>query len=224
MTKIAIVIVVFNVSKLIAKQIELINRFCDDPEYQIVVIDNSTDLKTSNEIKTIVGLNKYIKIDANCGLNYSLSHATALNQSYQILKNSFDYMVFFDHDLFPISKFSIKDVLKENVIVGLAQSRNSVHYYWAGCVFFNNSVLRGKIDFSINDNFRSDTGGNLHRIIDEYPNKCGYFEESYIGDSSIISQGDSCRFIHFRNASNWMQMENNSERIELFLNKLNVEY
>jgi glycosyltransferase involved in cell wall biosynthesis len=231
--KIAIVIVIYNISNLISMQIDLIKRFCKDNSFDIIIIDNSSDTKISNELRVITN-NKncnYIKRGSYQGEDFSQSHAAACNFAYEKVQN-YEYMFFLDHDNFPITNFSIENILNDKIIGGLGQIRKTKTYFWPGCVMLNNyKIDHSLIDFSINSSFGLDTGGMLYRIIEAYgQNNCVFFDEYYednisenginYGNYSLINKM-SLSFMHFRNASNWNYIINNKERINSLINILN---
>jgi hypothetical protein len=226
---IAIIVVVYNVSNLISTQIDFIRRFCKDDKYHIIIIDNSNNQNISNQIKQQSLSCIYHKIDS--GTNGSEGHAFACNYAYSVFQNNYEYMFFLDHDIFPITNFSVKDILGDKVIGGPGQIRKTKIYLWPGCVMFNNNkIAHNLISFSTNPSLGLDTGGMLYRVIETYgQNNCAFFDEHYednisvngtnYGNYSIISN-PSFSFMHFRNASNWNYVSNNDERIASLLHIL----
>lgn len=227
--KTAIIIVIYNVDLFIVKQIECIKRFCKD-EHQIIIIDNSTIPEVSEAIKYRIREIDciYKKTQANSG-DPSLSHSFAANFAYWKYKDSYSLVFFLDHDAFPIKDFSVKEILGDKVIAGMAQTKPSGKtYIWAGCLMLNNGVVEKElVDLSPNSEYGLDTGGNTYKIIDKYGlENCVFFNEHYHENVhfkiphynfySIIHDGV---FMHFIAGSNWQKTNENehAERISTLM-------
>lgn|SRR5580698_5502563 len=227
--KTAIIIVVFNISNLILTQIELIRKFCNDDGFDIIVIDNSSVFYISDEIKKHT-------INANCiydktprgPVDFSHSHAFACNYAYNKFQSEYEFLFFLDHDNFPTTNFSVKNILGDKIIGGIGQSRKTKIYFWPGCLMFNNTKIdKTLINFSTNNDLGLDTGGMLYKIIETYgQNNCLFFDEYLIKNElfdgtsynnyAIISK-QSFSFMHFINASNWNPIVKNENRISSLL-------
>lgn len=219
--KTAVIIIAFNDSRLIEKQLELIDKFCTDKP-DIIIFDNSdvqcTDVATkSNHV--------YYNFEGYY-LNPSDSHSTAANAAYKMFSPLYDKLLFLDHDCFPIKEFSIEEMLSGSSIAGLGQQKTKT-YFWPGCVAFDVKKLKGfPVDFSPNQEYGLDTGGNLFSIIDKFGGV--YLNEQYILNPyftefpynfySTIHDGT---FMHFTNASNWNSTPLNEQRIETLYRILN---
>jgi len=225
---IGIIIVVYNLSDLIRFQVECIKQFCKD-EFEIIVIDNSDKEGYPEAIKyhsTAMGC-KYIKTNS-ASSNGSESHTFACNLAYTKFKDTYQYILYLDHDNFPIKDFSVKQILTDKIIGGLGQG-DKHPYFWAGCVMFDNFNIDKKlIDFSPNHDLKLDTGGNLFKVVENYGlDKCVFFNEvhhqnphfnkSFYNFYSMINDG---MFMHFVNASNWNNSEDHTERINSLINIL----
>lgn len=220
---IGIVIVAYNNEKLISKQAECIGRFCKD-RFEMIVVDNSTNVECSNAIKYHCTQLKieYIKTNAS-SRNGSDSHAFAANLSYILLKDRFRKFFYLDHDCFPVKEFSVNDLLSDRVFAGLGQQKSEL-YIWPGCLMFDNTKV-DQIDFSPNHKLELDTGGNLYKEIAK--SEPLLFNESYeqnpafvhpiYGYYSMIHDGT---FMHFINSSNWNTTEGNESRVNSLLNIL----
>lgn len=221
-SKAAIVIITYNQEKLITKQIECIRKFCND-DFEIVVIDNSTNPETIEAIKYYCGQLgvELIKTSAS-SKNGSDSHSFAANLSYVILKGKYDFFFYLDHDCFPVKEFSVKEILNDQTFAGIGQQKSEL-YLWPGCLMFDSrKVNDGDIDFSPCHKRGLDTGGNLYRAIKEHG--AVLFNEAYEQNAhfphppynfySMINDG---MFMHFINASNWNGTENNESRVNSLL-------
>lgn len=226
--KLAIIIVVWNRSDLITTQVELLRRFCKDDDYEIIVVDNSTDMTKSAEVRNHANAINCTYIKTNTALHTSQSHAYAANYAYQSFKQSYEYMLFLDHDNFPIKDFSVKSILNGRVIGGVGQTKPTKTYLWPGCVLINNKLIdQSIVDFSTNSQLGLDTGGNLYKVLERHGlHNCVFFDQFEIKNAlydkiewgayniQCTQPGDSpCSFMHFLNASNWGGSQYNEERI-----------
>lgn len=223
-----IVIITYNIeTRVFILQVEAIKRFC--PEAVIEVFDNSTDFELSEAVKyycRIYEIN-YRKTETT-NLDPSRSHAFAANYAYQKLRDDYDIICFFDHDLIPVKPFSPKDILGDNMIAGVTQGKK-IKYLWPGCLFINNCIIdKDIVNFSVKTGL--DTGGELHNIIDRYPDRVVYFNE--IGcNNPLFTEGfyhfyimiHNKTFLHFLNTSGWNGKEsaNNDIRISSLISIAN---
>ena len=227
--KTAIVIVTYNTPSLIIRQIELIRKYCKDTNLDIVVVDNSTEQEAINAIyyhcrKRGVSV---IKTQA-ASQGGSDSHVFACNISYSKIKGKYDYILYLDHDNFPIRDFSIEETLNGKIIGGLPQVKSKT-YFWAGCVMWNNSEIdKPLIDFSVSHELGLDTGGMLYRVIEQYgDDKCLFFNEIYHENPyftktmyNFYTTINDDMFMHFVNSSGWNPIEGNTERVNSLHNVL----
>lgn len=217
MKKNAIIIIAFNNTKLIEKQLELIDKFCMD-EHDVIIFDNSSLIQIELPWKENHLYHKFEFGDYN---NPSDSHSLALNAAYQMYADNYDKILFLDHDNFPIKSFSINEILHEKFINGLGQG-NEKKYWWPGCLAFNSIFIEKKlVDFSTNQEFGLDTGGNLYKlqrtdigIFSGYMNEKQYPNPYYTKEPyNFYTTINDDMFLHFTNASNWNKQEENEERI-----------
>lgn len=217
----AVIIIAFNDPKLIAKQLELIDKFCtDNPD--IIIFDNS-DVECTNV--AFKSNHVYYNFEGYY-LNPSDSHSTAANAAYKMFSPFYEQLLFLDHDCFPIKEFSINTMLNGAHVAGLGQQKTKV-YFWPGCVAFDVKKLNGfPVDFSTNQEYGLDTGGNLFRVFETFGGVClneqyienPYFTELPYNFYSTIYNGT---FMHFTNASNWNSTPLNEQRIETLYKILN---
>lgn len=234
LNKTAVIIVTFNISNLIEKQIELIKKFCKD-DHDIIVVDNSNNLNVANDIKNIVNSLNCNYLKTNSPSDFSESHAAACNFAYKQFRKTYKYILLLDHDNFPTEDFKVSSVIIDKVIGGTGQKRGAIYYYWPGCLMINNELIdTDMVDFSTNPRLSLDTGGNLYKIVEKYKfEKCVNFDQYEIYDTNDINYGfynnicapSTCSskftFMHFINASNWNNKENNETRINRLLGILN---
>jgi glycosyltransferase involved in cell wall biosynthesis len=224
MRKIGIITVTYNFSKLLTYQIECFKKYCTD-DYEFIVVDNSNNIDEIYDIKNICFDNeiKYIGtyISVNSGNIPSTNHGLALNYAYKKFKTEFEYLFFIDHDLFPIKKFSVENILGEKIISGCENIISNTKYLWPGCLMIKK--LEESFDFTPVGPL--DTGGKLADFIQKNENKVLYlnnkevkinkkFNDRYVRDCYWdIHDGT---FMHFINASNW-----SNSKSELFNDRLN---
>ena len=223
----AIISIVYNQSELIMRQTKMYRKFCKEP-VDFIIIDNSNIPEVTQSIKYHNADCIYHKTSTPHG-QPSLSHAFAANFAYSLYKDSYDYLLWTDHDLFPIKPFSIEEMLGEKWIVGLEQIRKHIKYLWGGFIIINNKEIpREYIDFypANVDNVQLDTGGEFYRIIKEYPDMIGYVDEEHIENHlckdhfyNFYAMLDK-RFMHFINGSNWAGIKNFEQRQNSLLNIL----
>lgn len=232
-------------------QVCLIKKYCQDDNYDIIVIDNSNISSCENEIRRICeNLQvEYHKVDSKKIKDPSRSHGFALNYGFVKFKNDYDCMFFLDHDLFPTMPFSVAKILgfdtdNRLIAAGLVQG-SSIQFFWAGCFILNlkdvDSALLG--DFSPNSGIGMDTNSHSSNLLKVYDKKSFYyFDEQFIINDHLIEairnknqneeiSGDDAHkeyqlinngmFFHFRSGSNWTGSVYFGERIGSLFSKLN---
>lgn len=221
-SKTAIVIITYNCHQIFLKQIERIKRHCKD-DYQIIIVDNSTNLKAIDHIQYHAknqGCN-YIKCNAS-STNGSGSHAFAANLSYVMFKNEYSHFFYLDMDCFPVKDFSAIEILGEKQFAGIGQEKNNITYIWPGAFIMEKSE---NVDFSPNHELGLDTGGNLYKIItkentvffNEYYEENPEFTKNRYNFYTMIHDST---FMHFIGSSNWHGKDKNNERINSLINIL----
>lgn len=226
----AIIIITYNTSRFIKKQVECIRKFSKEL-VDIIIIDNSFD---DDAIKSIKYYNdselhcKYYKTDAT-SRNGSDSHSFAANAAYMMYKAEYKFMMFLDHDCFPVKPFSIKEMLSGHVATGLGQRKGELEYFWAGCFMFDNeNIDRTLINFSTNHELGVDTGGMLYLLIKKYgKEQCPFLNERHVQNPNFnksfynfYAEINDGMFMHFINGSSWNPSEGNEERINSLINIL----
>jgi len=210
--KAAIIIVVYNTAEFIVKQVECIRRFCKENP-NIIIIDNSSKQEVSDAIVyRIQNLNCiYEKVTSHSG-NPSLSHAFAANHAYHKYYLEYDYVMMLDHDAFPIVEFSMEKILEGGkLIAGMTQFRRSGKvYFWPGCLIISNALSPELIDFSPNEQYGLDTGGNLYKAFEKFPKHNFVFFDEHTHENIHFKQLHHNKytvigkiFMHFIAGSNW---------------------
>lgn len=224
---VGIVTIAYNEPRLIVKQLELIERFCQD-EHEICVVDNSTNPQARSAIEYHAHFYgaQYIGTSANA-VNSSVSAVFALNLSYTKLHDKYDYFLYLDHDAFPLHDFSVIDELGDKLMAGVGQQKGKMYLHPGYLMFNNREMPPGMIDFSCNSEFGLDTGGNLYRIIEKYPDAIKYWDETYEenpyfteGFYNFFAMINRGMFMHFINGSNWNHKELSGAQHEMRLNAL----
>ena len=224
MNKLGIIVICYNNHHIFLKQIERIKKHCKD-DFEIIVVDNSTSIETIKFIESwCLKLKiKRIKTEAS-SRNGSASHCFSAQYSYTQLRENYDLFLYLDHDCFPIKDFSVKEILNDKyLIAGIGQEKSKT-YLWPGCLMFKKGL---DVDFSTNHELGLDTGGNIYKIIEEFPDKILYFDEVHTQNPeftktmynfyALINQG---MFLHFVNGSGWNNVGHHQERINSLLNIL----
>lgn len=229
----AILIIQFNCSELLDTQLRLLAKYMPE-DARIVVFDNSNEPwhKYSNCHYALKQGVNYITCDTESD-DFSTSHAEALNSAYAQYIGC-DFILFLDHDIFPISPFALS--LSPGKIAGaVPQERIKGVYYWPGLFYLNNKELsnnqKQNINFLPNPSLGLDTGGQL---INTIPNeRVDFFHETHVEHPllseyeddlksySLIKTGINSGWIHFRKASNWNKSPHGQERTQRCLQILN---
>lgn len=222
-----IVIVCYNIpADVFLLQIDAIKKFCKDGEYRIIIVDNSSkndmseNLRYHSERLSLA----YIRTKAS-SVDGSDSHAWAANFAYRKLYSSREYKYFFflDHDCIPVKPFYVNRILALKTIAGLGQAKSKT-YFWPGCVMWNDDLV-SEIDFSPNNEYGLDTGGNLYKTIEDAGiDNCIFFNEEhhqnpqFNGKRNSYAMINDGMFLHFQNASNWNSEKDNTERLNSLIN------
>lgn len=226
--------IAFNNVKVIEYQIKLLKKNLNG-NYVFTIVDNSNDNNSSLKIKELCQNYKisYIKCPNYSIKDPSTSHGLALNWVYKniVVNNHIKKFGFLDHDLFPIGKIDLNNILTNstNGVHGLVVRRNIAWYLWAGYCFFDLNILSvKKLDFvpckiieATGSKLYLDTGGSNWNIVYKFINYksifCNYDRKNYLEEivaSNTYEEDcydliDKC-WLHSVNASNWHG--NNSDK------------
>lgn len=229
MNKTAITIITYNVPNLISRQVECIRRFCKD-EHDIIVFDNSSNNDMAESIayyctQMDVPLVKIYSAESSG----SKSNAFACNFAYQKIKDSYDFIMFLDHDTFPLRDFSIQKIIEGRMMAGVGQEKGVMYFQQTSLMWDNRTIDKSLVDFSPCEKMGLDTGGLLYRVIEKYgKDACVFFNEKYYqnpyfreGFYNFYATVNDDMFMHFINASGWNPIVGNDTRLNALLNVLN---
>ena len=228
-----IFIVTYNVPELLIWQVKCIVKFCKDMNYDVFVVDNSSDKEAAKSIHYHANrLGCYYMRTHSSSKGGSESHAFACNISYQMHAVKYDRVLYLDHDNFPIKAFSVEEMIGGNMIAGIGQQKSHL-YMWPGLLIINNKELeKGVLDFSCSIEYGLDTGGMLFPVIEQNIDRCIFFDEQYAENPHFTKPpynyyallADST-FMHFVNSSGWNKTApDNEERVNSLFNILDTYY
>jgi len=162
-----LVSVAFNNPKLIKLQAEALRRFVVDV-YTLVVVDNSTDSRHSEELKLMaVGEGfTYLKAPKNpySWIDPSLSHSLALDWAWKQIVEKVQpaTVTLLDHDVFPTQEVALSGILEGAVAAGFKRVSlgSSRWLLWPGLLMFDyQAVARYRMSFMPRRD--TDSGGAL---------------------------------------------------------------
>ena len=223
MPKVAILIVCYNAPRLLVPQLEGLRRFCKD-DFDVVIIDNSTDKEAAAAIKYHGEGCKYLKTNASSKMG-SGSHSFAANLGYSKFSEGYDFQFWIDHDIFATKPFSVVEILGEKLMAGLGQEKSKT-YFWPGCFMFNANEVKD-VDFS--PSLGLDTGGNTYNLIEKHGlENCVFFGEEYFENPHFRCENPKYNhytvindmFYHMVGGSDWEGVDRNEERLGSLLNIL----
>ena len=232
--KTAIIIITYHIDpRILIGQVQAIRKFCTDADYSIEFFDNSQDEEKAAGIKHHVidqGCNYHRTISATT--DPSVSHSFAANFAYKTLKDRYDLIAFFDHDLIPVKTFSVELILAGKLVAGVLQYQGGhVQYLWPGCLFLDNTQIdKSLVDFSPNNQLGTDTGGELYKLV----NACGTGQCVFIDETGCLNPDlkdhpthyfymtlHNQTFLHFLAASGWAGEPDHEKRINSLINIVN---
>jgi glycosyltransferase involved in cell wall biosynthesis len=223
----AIIVIAHNNAPFILHQIHMISTLCVD-DFDIVIVDNSSE--NNHDVKSLIhGVDPLLtkRIVYQCfpidphgysGIdtkNPSINHALACQAAWEHNKGDYSFVLFLDHDNFPIKKFSVKEMLSGFLMAGIIQG-NQKKYLWMGCLAMNAICLKiHPVSFMVDSEYGLDTGGKLYTVIERLGlDRVRSFDQEYTNakyaDGSSAIQSDfiyNKTFFHFVNGSNWAKDE-----------------
>jgi len=241
--RLCFITVAFNNDFLIEEQIRLIKKYITDTDYVHIVVDNSSDMRKRDAIKTVCSnacvpyfslpFNWFSKIDKRG----SYSHGLAMNLIYYkiIKKIKPEVFGFIDHDIFPIKPYSVLQKMDNQIFYGRLVDRSpdnhhrKLWYLWAGFCFFKfDEVKNLKMNYlpCQVDNVYLDTAGSnflqlyskysLERINFTAPVIEKYFREGGEYHADLLHYID-LDWLHAINGSNWKKVKDKDDYLKGFL-------
>jgi len=231
----AIIIISHKGGDILPLQIKHYRKFCKDDDFDIVVVDNSNQEEESRAVRFYAkdGGCQYM-ITKSGDRQPSMNHAFAANMALTKYGDT-PFMMFSDHDLFPVKEFRISDYLKDKTCAGLPQYRKcgekEYHYFWPGLLMLDTGKLKDKeLNFYPTkiDNVMLDTGGCFYHTLQSLPdNEYIFFDEVYVdnpgfrkGRYGFYSMMAGETFMHFIGGSNWMGEQEHEDRMNSLKNEL----
>lgn len=173
-----IITIAFNNEILIEKQIDLVRKYVKDKNYTHIIANNSSDIEKRKRIKNIcihkkiayVSVPQYIHKLIYTRFSNGLSHGAAMNWIYYklIMKRKPDFFGFIDHDLMPLSDYSILEKLQNQNFYGSMRNREKGWYIWAGFCFYSldifNKIRANFLPLQLGNVFL-DTGGSNYPVL-----------------------------------------------------------
>ena len=224
----AIGIVNFNGDIFLEKQIQRIRKYLlllPGDTLDILVADNSRTRGCSTCHGEKKNLNKsicddygmiYLPMNFDEGDN-SAHHALALNYLYETYKQNFNYLLFLDHDLFPVDYSDILTSELQKTFIGLAQQKGETKYLHPAILRLNLDNLNGQsLDFLPSAHL--DTGGKLADLIND--ENTSYLSISYVNYDDDFYEFIGGKFMHFIKGSNWNGNPNHKNRLNFLFKEL----
>jgi len=179
-------------------QYKTIEKFIADP-FEYLIFNNAQDENVAADIQrvgqSIGGSSRVIRVTERNHNTANEAHAQALNWSYQnvILKESCDYVVFIDFDMFLMTPLSIVKFMENYDLIGNAQQKGHVQYFWPGLLFLKLANLKDKESINLFcgqvDGISVDAGGQFFNYLRSHPDvkKLGIYHTSIIQDKKHLS-------------------------------------
>ena len=214
---------VFNRPDLLQQQIDCFNKYLQDDFEFNVVYDTRDDeyLEQFKEICEKNGLNFY-RHQSQPGGTPSFYNSDAIQWTYNNLACKDDedcFILFLDHDAFPIEEFNVNEFMEGYDIAGCAQERAHITYVWQGLLFLRKStVSKEEFDFypkQVDGQMLDSCGGTyalVHNPNIRYRATAVEYPEDYNGINLLDEKNSNGfgfelhidgKFLHSRNASNW---------------------
>lgn len=236
MRRLDIFIVGFGRPDLLIHQHRLLGKYLADP-YELCLIDNTLD-EGAPAMERMAGA---LDIGYARAVSEKREHNDALNFAAQVARiNGSDYMLFLDHDIFPIENTGLLTRLDHVGFWGLGQyhAPTQSRYLWPGFCAFKREWLDGQVpNFDgIRAPFKRDDGdcGSMladlfttddWATFDKMPQRHGYENIRAPDDYGLQSFGVeyiSGAWLHLTNASDWMLVPDPEGRRRILTEKLEV--
>ena len=202
--------VAFNRPDVIEWQIHLVRKHLHERD-SYIIFDNSNRPEKRRSIRELCRRERvpYVELPR---VNFipSFSHAAALDWITRnfVLPRRPQLVGFLDHDIFPLSPFSIADKVQDKKAYGWKYSRSpGAWYLWAGFCFFSN-VRMDSFDFRPASDYEFgylDTGGSnwevFYRHLVDDDVRLINVEEIPLDEGGYFQDLDG--WLHVVNASRW---------------------
>lgn len=193
-------------------------------ESEFIILDNSTDLPTKNQIKKITNELNLSYIDCNNQIlsNDSISHQNALSKLVDVVNDGDTFMVI-DHDVFLISDM-LEEFYNEYDMTFLNQTRGNTNYPSTVLIIFNKIKNKSQISFSsgnINGD-QCDTGGGMYHYIKNNNPKIRYISENHIENGPMLMSILENTFVHLISGSDWNKEYNLNGKINYIKEKFEI--
>jgi hypothetical protein len=221
-----LVTVAFNQPRLIEEQIRLLREHLAG-EFELVVLDNSSDQRMSAAIKAVCEREQieWWRPEVEGRMHHAALNAAGERFSQQ----GSEFFGFLDHDVFPTCHTSVMPYIQETGFFGIGQRTpgNGKLYLWPGFCFFSSRWLRGRrLNFGGADG--GDTASALWPLFAEEDWKSFYrlthgYRAIRSPDSFGLQSWGYEQFgdwIHFTNGSKWMQVPDPDERERILMDVL----
>lgn len=216
-----IVVVAFNEPWLIDWQLQALQQhFCDS--HFVIIGDNSTSPGASREIAELAARRGagYVALPPMTKTDPSRSHGLALNWIHRNLlgRNLATYLVFLDHDIFPVRPVTYRDRIDGLGSFGRVRWSRERWFYWPGFAFYGRDFFRHGADFLPHRDFGDTGSSNWERYYSAetlVPEQSSSYEvvpvqRLFPHEKCPAEAGDrefqviDHDWIHFNNGSNWL--------------------
>ncbi|MBQ6209025.1 MAG: glycosyltransferase family 2 protein [Prevotella sp.] len=246
-----LVTIAYNDENLIAKQIEMVRKHVKDPNYQLIIIDNSPNKTKRKKIQTICKecQIEYIPVPYSFRQKFckffrwgGMSHGLALNWAfYHVLcqKNP-KRIALLDHDIFPIKDCNLTERLGGLDFFGVPRKRDKYWYLWPGWSLFNFDAIVDRYPnfqpYSTKTTYLDSGGGNYFKIYHNYAINTipfpsvkthrlkktkGFSTWNDVYHSDCIQFIDEC-WLHVINGSNYCHLAGKDNTIRKIVDNINL--
>lgn len=178
-----LITIAFNNEELISTQIEMVRKHVKDANYQLLIVDNSTDKTKRKKIQDVCTQHgiEYIPIPLTLrqkickNLKWGgMSHGLALNWTFYhvICNRQPKYFALLDHDIFPVKDCNLTERLGDLDFFGVRRDRGKYWYLWPGWSIFNFDAIATKSPnfqpYFTKSDYLDSGGGNYFKIYNNY--------------------------------------------------------
>ena len=214
---------VFNRPDLLQQQIDCFNKYLQD-DFEFNVVYDTRDDEYLDQFQEICEKNSvnFYRHQSQPGGTPSFYNSDAIQWTYNNLACKDDedcFILFLDHDAFPIEEFNVNEFMEGYDIAGCAQERAHITYVWQGLLFLRKStVSKEEFDFypkTVDGQMLDSCGGTyalVHNPNIRYRATSVEYPDDYNGINLLDEKNSNGfgfelhidgKFLHSRNASNW---------------------